>query len=189
MKFSTEELIRFCEEKRDEANSIDAVNDEKKLDRWWSGVKRCCELMGDDYSKLLDGVSFRATVYLLGEPELNRLADCEARKNGLEMAKNSINIIIDDLNTFGYIHAEKNHPLKAGDKRMVNNVTVNNNQMMNNIISIKDYNPEVGKIIQELQNELSKKEKNKKIITELLEKLAEKGMDILEKLFLNSIGL
>lgn len=73
MEFTTEKLLEFFYKKLEEAEQIDAENDEKSLDRWWSGVKRCGDLMGKEYSELLDDVRFHAGAYLMGEPELNRM--------------------------------------------------------------------------------------------------------------------
>lgn len=188
MEFTTEKLLEFFYKKLEEAEQIDAENDEKSLDRWWSGVKRCGGLMGKEYSELLDDVRFHAGAYLMGEPELNRIADRDARKNGLEQAKNNIGKIIDDLNTFGYV-PKKSTPIKTNKEKMINNVTVNNNQTSNMVVSIQDFAPETRKVIQELQAELTKKKKNKEMIKKLLVKLTETGIDALEKIFLHSIGI
>ena len=103
--------------------------------------------MGEDYSELLNNVSFSAGVYLMGEPEFNRIADRDARKNGLEEAKNSIRKIIDDLNIFGHMQKKSAAP-KGANESTINNVILNNNQTSSITVSIQDFSPETRKIIQ-----------------------------------------
>lgn len=192
MEFTTEKLTEFFNKKLAEADKIDAANDEKGLERWWSGVKRCGTLMGNDYAELLGDIRFHAGAYIMGNPEFNDQADMDARERGLEEAKNNIGKILDDLSLFGYLPEKSNQDHKKTaktEKSINNNVTINNSQTSNITISISDFDPETQRNIKDLQAELQKKRKNKEAIKKILAKLGETGLDALEKIFLHSIGI
>ncbi len=192
MEFTTENLTDFFNKKLAEAEKIDAINDERGLERWWSGVKRCGTLMGKDYAELLGDIRFHAGAYLMGNPEFNDQADMDARERGLEEAKNNIGKVLDDLSLFGYLPEKGDQGKKKMTKteKSINNlVTINNSQTSNITISISDFDSETQKNIKDLQAELQKKKKNKVAIKKILTKLGETGLDALEKIFLHSIGI
>lgn len=192
MEFTTENLTDFFNKKLAEAEKIDAINDERGLERWWSGVKRCGTLMGKDYAELLGDIRFHAGAYLMGNPEFNDQADMDARERGLEEAKNNIGKVLDDLSLFGYLPEKGDQGKKKMTKteKSINNlVTINNSQTSNITISISDFDSETQKNIKDLQAELQKKKKNKAAIKKILTKLGETGLDALEKIFLHSIGI
>ena len=188
MEFTTENLTDFFNKKLAEAEKIDAINDERGLERWWSGVKRCGALMGKDYAELLGDIRFHAGAYLMGNPEFNDQADMDARERGLEEAKNNIGKVLDDLSLFGYLPEKGDQGKKKMTKteKSINNlVTINNSQTSNITISISDFDSETQKNIKDLQAELQKKKKNKAAIKKILTKLGETGLDALEKIFLH----
>ena len=192
MEFTTENLTDFFNKKLVEAEKIDATNDERGLERWWSGVKRCGTLMGKDYAELLGDIRFHAGAYLMGNPEFNDQADMDARERGLEEAKNNIGKVLDDLSLFGYLPEKGDQDKKKitkTEKSINNHVTINNSQTSNITISVSDFDSETQKNIKDLQAELQKKKKNKAAIKKILAKLGETGLDALEKIFLHSIGI
>lgn len=192
MELTTKNLISFFNKKLTEADELDVENDEKGVERWWAGVRRCGSRMGEEYLELLGEVRFHAGAYLPGEPEYNRELDKDARVSGIEEAKNNIKKVLDDLLEFGYSPEKDDSDVNENlgvEEKYVNNVTVNTHQSTNIAISISEFNKETQAVIAELQNELKKKQKNKEMIKKLLDKLADISLDVLEKIFLHSIGV
>lgn len=189
MDFDKDSLLQFFNHKLAEAEKIDAANDEDSLERWWSNVKRCCEKMGPEYVQLLGDVRFHSSVYLMGNPDFNSGADESARISGLGQAKNNIQKVIDDLETFGYKPTAVSKALRKPTSKTVNNFNINQSQRMSVSINISDFDSETQKNIRDLQSELAKKKKNREVIKKILAKLGETGLDALEKIFLHTIRI
>lgn len=187
MELTTENLISFFKGKLDEADHLDIVNNKQDVELWWSSLQRCANRMGRDYSELLGKIEFRSRMHFMGEPGLSDFMDQKARVEDLSKAKVNIQKIIDDLETFGYVspklNTSENQSSRGQDRIVINN------QNTSVIVHSSDLSHETQELIKKLQNELSKKHKNKELIKTLLVKLADVGLDVLEKVFLHSIGI
>lgn len=162
MELNTENLIEFFKARLEDAKSIDPVTDEKKLERWWEKCLFCAEHMGGIYKKKLSGVMFGPQVVTYRDDwSLSDYTVYErARAEGLEDAKNKINIVIEDLEVFGYsgnFTPPTNH--NAGISISNNNFQQQSNTVK---IDISAYDPEVQECIKELVKELKDKKINLK---------------------------
>ena len=188
MELNTENLIKFFKARLEDAKSIDPVADEKKMERWWEKCLFCAEHMGEIYKKKLSGVMFGPQVITYRDDwSLSDYTVYErARVEGFEDAKNKINIVIEDLEVFGYFG---NFTLPTNHNAGIS-ISNNNFQQQSNTvkIDISAYDPEVQECIKELVKELKGK-KDKSKIKKLLAKLTDVGLDVLKKIFLHSIGM
>ena len=188
MELNAENLIEFFKARLEDAKSIDPVTDEKKLECWWEKCLFCAEHMEEIYKKKLSGVMFRPQIVTYGyDGSLPDYAAYErARTRGFEDAKNKINIVIEDLEAFGYV-GNFTPPTNHNTEISISN---NNFQQQSNTvkIDISAYDPEVQECIKELVKELKGK-KDKSKIKKLLAKLTDVGLDVLKKIFLHSIGM
>lgn len=187
MELTTENLIEFFKKKLNEADQLDTAN-KQKVELWWSSVQQCAKRMSGGYPELLGRIEFRSHMHFMGEPGLSDFMDQKARTEDLTKAKANIQKIIDDLEIFGYT-SPKATAVGAQGHQESGQIVINNQNINNIAIHLSELNSETQKTVEELQSELSKKHKNKDLIKILLAKLTDTGLDVLEKIFLHSIGL
>ncbi len=187
MELTTENLIDFFKKKVNEADRLDAAN-KQEVELWWSSIQRCVERMDGAYPELLGKIEFRSHVHYMSEPGLSDFMDQKARTEDLEKAKVNVRKIIVDLETFGYTSPKTATMETRGDQES-GHIVIHNQNVSNIAIHLSELNSETQQTIEKLQNELSKKHKNKDLIKALLVKLADTGLDVLEKIFLHSIGV
>ena len=189
MELNTENLIRFFAKKLEEAKEIDAANNPDKLKRWWNSILSCCDRMGENYLKRAKRISFSPGFYILEESNYSiESRRAESRQSGLKEAVVLIESIVDELNDWGFCVDKQNNSEVISKNSNVNNINISQNQSQNIKIDISDCNAESRQYIEDLIKELNGK-KDRKVIKGLLSKLTDVGLDVIEKIFLHSIGI
>lgn len=189
MELNTENLIKFFTKKLEEAKEIDAVNNPDKLKRWWNSIMSCCARMGNSYIQRADSISFYPGYYFMGESDYSvESRKAESRQSGLREAVVLIESIVDELNDWGFCVDRPKNNESISKNSNINNINISQSQSQNMKIDISDCNTESRQYIEDLIKELNGK-KDKKVIKELLSKLTDVGLDVIEKIFLHSIGI
>lgn len=189
MELNTENLIGFFTKKLEEAKEIDAANNPDKLKRWWNSVTSCCSRMGNSYIQRAGSISFYPGYYFMGESDYSvESREAKSRQSGLKEAVVLIESIVDELNDWGFCVDKQNNNEVISKNSNVNNINISQNQNQNVKIDISDCSTESRQYIEDLVKELNGK-KDKKVIKGLLSKLTDVGLDVIEKIFLHSIGI
>lgn len=187
MELNTENLIKFFKKKLRDAQTIDVVNNPDALKRWWNSILSCCNRMGESYLMRAKQISFSPGFYVLGESDYSvESRRAEYRRSGLSDALVFIESILDELNDWGFTMERKEKGNTTAQSSNINNVNINQSQNIK--LDISSCSPESRKCVEDLVKELNGR-KDKKVIKKILSKLTDVGLDVIEKIFLYSIGI
>lgn len=179
-----EKYFKYFQEKLKKVPELRAYQsclDNPEFDKWWGSILATCDRMGPAYKKRADNISFFPGVLTSGDDS----AHINKRyQSGLREAEGFIENVMDELQTWGLdtpANSIESDTANINDKPFNFFLTVSQQQAQQIIqtINLEDYDDETKRQVNDLFQELNRKEKNKEKIKDIVKWLADKSIDAL----------
>lgn len=184
---NTDKLIQFFNSKLNNITELRKISDyrDPTFTTWWNTIISTCERMGQSYKQKVDRIHFYPGILVGGADNSARYA--KAYHRGLDDAESFIKSIIEELETWGMSNDESARVSSNKSSSTIINLTISQQQSQEIIqsINLDDYDDETKSKVNELLDELKKKDKNKVKITNAIKWLADKSVDVLITIILN----